>query len=292
MNSGMFERYNEEARRSLFFARYEASVLGDRAIETHHLLLGLLKDQNDLLTRLLATADVTPDSVRHLIYERAGMGTTPTETYNEIPFSADAKQALRYTSQEAHILLHDYIGPEHLLLGLLRLERGLAWDILREQGLALARVREALVIHVSATSTLPGELAGMLAAIVPGAAPRPHPPGPIYFMTLLDGPSPGRRPVGIPGAGVTNVSAFAVSTYADRPPDGRVHSIGPISMAGATLPQLALLLESFLGAPVLVDDGGMTGVFDIELPGMFDSPEALIAALREQLGLDLVKSVG
>jgi len=292
MNGGMFERYNEEARRSLFFARYEASVLGDRTIETHHLLLGLLKDQNDLLTRLLATADVTPDSVRRVIYERAGTGTTPIDTYVEIPFSADAKQALRYTSEESHILLHDHIGPEHLLLGLLRLEQGLAWDILREQGLALARVRDALVMHVSATSPLPGELAGMLAAIVPGAAPRPHPPGPIYFMTPLDDPSPGRRPIAVASAGVTNVSALAFSTYADRPPDGRAQSIGPISMAGATLPQLALLLESFLGAPVMVDDSGITGVFDIELPGTFDSAEALIAALREQLGLDLVKSVG
>jgi hypothetical protein len=262
-------------------------VLGDRKIETQHLLLGLLKDQDDLVTNLLATRDVTGDAIRHLIYERLGKSKAPIETSIEIPFSTDAKQVLQYAFEEANILLHAHIGLEHLLLGLLRVERGLAWDTLREKGFALAPVRDALVMHVSATSPLPGELAGILAAIVPGAAPRPGRPGPVYMMTALDGPSPGRRPAGDVG-GFTNVG---FSTRADHSPDGQAHSIGPISMAGATLPQLALVLEGFLGAPVMVEDNGMSSVFDIELRGAYRDSDTLIAAVREQLGLELTRSL-
>jgi hypothetical protein len=292
MNGGMFERYNEQARRSLFFARYEASVLGDAAIETHHLLLGLLKEPDDLVTFMLATARVTGDAIRHRIYERTRMGKAPLGTAVEIPFSTDAKQVLQHAFEEANILLHDHVGPEHLLLGLLRLDRGLAWDVLRETGLALAPVREALVMHVSATSPLPGELASMLAAIVPGAAPRPHRPGFVYIMTALDTPGPGRRPTDHSDVGgFTNVGGLTFGTRADGPPDGRVHSLGPISMARATLPQLALLLEGFLGAPVMVEDSGMSGTFDLELRGEYEDADALIAALREQLGLQLTKSL-
>lgn len=289
----MFQRFTERARRSLFFARHEASVLASLEIETHHLLMGLVKDQHELITRLIETAGVTPAAIRQAIYDRAGIGTSSVATSVEIPFSEDVKQVLQYAVEEADILLHQFIGLEHLLLGLLRLERGLAWDILHEKGLALATVREALVMHASATSPLPGELAGLLAAIVPGAAPRPHRPGPFYLMTTLDRPRPGRRPVAdVAGTGFTNVSVSATSAHADHPRDSRVHSFGPLSMAGATLAQLALLLEGFLGAPVMVEDDGMAGVFDIELQGMFESADTLIVALRDQLGLDLVKSLG
>jgi ATP-dependent Clp protease ATP-binding subunit ClpC len=135
----MFERYTELARRALFFARYEASMLGGRAIETEHLLLGLLKDRELLITHLLDTSPVTADAIRQLIYTRVGAATSPLDTSVEIPFSEDAKQVLEYTAEEANRLLHQHIGCEHLLLGLLRLERGLAWDVLRERGVELRR---------------------------------------------------------------------------------------------------------------------------------------------------------
>ncbi len=291
MNGGMFERYNEPARRSLFFARYEASVLGDQAIETHHLLLGLLKEQDDLVTNLLAARRVTGGAIRHLVYERAGLGKAPIGTSVEIPFSTDAKHVLQHAFEEANILLHAHIGPEHLLLGLLGLERGLAWDILHEQGLALAPVREALVMHVSASAPLPGELAGLLAAFAPGAAPRPRRPGPFYFMTALDGPYSGRRAVVEDTFGGFTSGGVSFATRADRLPQERVEKIGPISMSAATLAQFVLILEAFLGTPV-IDETGLTGLFDIELRGEHDDIDALIAALQEQLGLVLTKGVG
>ena len=111
-------------------------------------------------------------------------------------------------------------------------------------------------------------------------------------MTARDGPSPGRRATtddaGVSGGGAS-FGTIDFRPRADRPPDGRVHSIGPISMSGATLSEFVHMLEGFLGGPI-VDDSGLTGRFDIELRGQYDDPETLIAALRDQLGLELKRS--
>lgn len=288
----MFDRYNEQARRSLFFARYEAGILGSLAIEPHHLLLGLLKDRNPLLARLLATAHITPDVLRHLVYEVAGVSTSPVAHSVEIPFSRDAKHVLEYAAEEASILLHDHISPEHLLLGLLRLEQGLAWNVMREQGLALAPVREALVMHVSATSPLPPAIAKMIQAMRPEAGAGPRQSGPVYLLTAVDGACPGRRAVveDMVG-GFAAVGSVGFATRADRLPEDRVEKIGPISMSAATLAQLVLVLEAFLGTPV-IDDTGLTGLFEIELRGEYENADALIAAVQEQLGLVLTRSIG
>src|SRR5262245_22470567 len=98
----MFERYTEAARRSLFFARYEVSVIGGRSIEPQHLLLGLLKEPDALFAHLLATANATPDALRQRIYAHiAATGSAPPAQSIEIPFSSDAKQVLEYTAEEA-----------------------------------------------------------------------------------------------------------------------------------------------------------------------------------------------
>jgi hypothetical protein len=288
----MFERYNEPARRLLFFARYEASVLGSRVIGTEHLLLGVLKEREPLITELLGTANVTADALRQIIYARAGASAAPLDVSVEIPFNRDAKDVLQYAAQEADRLLHGHIGPEHLLLGLLRLEQGLACEILREHGLSLTSIREALVIHVSANSPPPPDIAGMLAGLIPGGATRARRSGPIYLMTALDGPSPGRRPASSnAGGGFASVRTVSFSPYADGPTDSRIHSIGPISMAGISLAQFALMLEEFLRAAIIVEDSALHGLFDIELQGTYDKDDALIAAIRDQLGLALDRSL-
>ena len=289
----MFELYNEPARRSLFFSRYEASVIGSRTIETEHLLLGILRDRDPLVAHLLGTANVTPEALGQTIYARISQAGSPLATSIEIPFSEDAKLVLNYTAEEAHRLLHGYIGCEHLLLGLLRLEQGLAWDVLRDQGLSLTPVREALVLHVSANSPPPREIAGMLDGLLPGGASRARRSGPLYLMTALDGPSPGRRPAAddTGSAGFISMNTIGFGTRVDRPPDGRMHSIGPITMAGTTLAQFAQVLENFLGAPVVVDDSALHGTFEIELQGTYDKPADLIAALRDQLGLELASNL-
>jgi hypothetical protein len=292
MNSAMFERFTEPAKRSLFFSRYEVSVLGSNTIETEHLLLGLLRERDPLVAHLLSTVHVTPDALRQLIYERVGATASPFATSVEIPFSADTKQALEHTAEEANRLLHGHIGPEHLLLGLLSVERGLAWDLLREHGLSLTSIREALVIHVSANSPHPPDIAGVLAGLIPGGEAGTRRSGPVYLMTALDGPSPGRRPASsVAGIGFATIRTTSFSTFGDRPPDGHLHSIGPISNAGITLAQFALMLEEFLRAAILVEDSAPHGLFDIELTGEYHDEDALIAALRDQLRLQLTRSL-
>jgi ATPases with chaperone activity, ATP-binding subunit len=289
----MFERYTETARRSLFFARYEASVLGSLAIETHHLLLGLLKEQHPPITHMLGTASVTRDALRQQIYAEVVSGS-PLPQSVEIPFSADAKQVLEYTAEEASRLLHRHIGTEHLLLGLLRHERGLAWQILSQSGLRLTTIRDALVMHVSATTAPPPEILKMLAGVVQYKGPHARRTGHVYLLKATDGSHPGRRLVIHDSTTVaySRSSFVEFNTAGDLPPDGLIQSIGPLSMQGVTLPQFALMLEAFLNEPVIVDeDGSMSEMFDIELNGTYDKADALIPALREQLGLELIRSL-
>jgi hypothetical protein len=288
----MFERFTEPARRSLFFARYEAGVLGSEKIETEHLLLGILKEREPLLEQLIGAPAWSPSEIRHRIEERSDAPASSVPISAEIPFSKNAKQVLECTAEESERLLHREIGTEHLLLGLLRVERGLAWEILRDKGLALAPVREALVMHVSATSPPPPEIAGMIAAMSSLGAERPRRQSTVvYEMAALDGPSPGRRTAADDGSGgFASFSTVDVSTFRQDGTDRGVHSIGPLSMWATTLPQLALVLEDFLDAPVLVlDHIGLNQRFDIELHGTYDSAETLIAAVRDQLGLELTK---
>jgi uncharacterized protein (TIGR03435 family) len=140
----MFERFTERARRALFFARYEASELGSTSIDTEHLLLGLIRESKGLIDRLLADAGIAPEDIRDEVLRRVP-AQSKISTSVEIPFSAAAKRVLQHTAQEADRLSHDYIGVEHLLLGLLREDRSLAADVLTARGLRLNRVRDRIV---------------------------------------------------------------------------------------------------------------------------------------------------
>jgi ATP-dependent Clp protease ATP-binding subunit ClpC len=139
----MFERYTEQARRALFFARYEASQLGGLSIETEHLLLGLLREGQGLIGRILAESPLSLENVRKDI-EGSRVFREKVATSVEMPFSADTKRALQAAADEADGLLHGYIGPEHLLLGLLREESSVSSSILRQNGFELAGVRDQI----------------------------------------------------------------------------------------------------------------------------------------------------
>ncbi|MEI6668622.1 MAG: ATP-dependent Clp protease ATP-binding subunit [Acidobacteriota bacterium] len=140
----MFERYTERARRVLFFARYEASQLGSVSIETEHLLLGLIREGKGLTSRLFSRAQVSLDAIRKEIEGRT-VFREKVSTSVEIPFSAETKRALQGAAEEADRLLHNYIGTEHLLLGILREERSLAASILIDKGMRLDAVRDDIV---------------------------------------------------------------------------------------------------------------------------------------------------
>src|SRR5690348_820062 len=115
----MFERYTESARRALFFSRYEASQFGSLYIGTEHLLLGLLRESKGALAKILTDANVSSEQVRTEFAGRLS-SAQKLSTSVEIPFDDHAKRALSAAAEEADRLLHNDIGGEHLLLGLLR----------------------------------------------------------------------------------------------------------------------------------------------------------------------------
>jgi ATP-dependent Clp protease ATP-binding subunit ClpC len=149
----MFERYTERARRVLFFARYEASQLGSISIETEHLLLGLIREGKGLTSRIFARSHLSLEGIRKDIEGRT-VFREKVSTSVEIPFSTETKRVLQFAAEEADRLLHNYVGTEHLLLGLLREERSVAALLLVEKGMRLNTVREDVVQLLNEKTTL------------------------------------------------------------------------------------------------------------------------------------------
>lgn len=147
----MFERYTEKARRVIFFARYEASQYGSRQIETEHLLLGLLREGQAMIRNLLGSG-LDLKEIRTEI-EKKIVKRELFATSVEVPLSEGSKKALLFAVEEAQEQGVHYIGEEHLLLGLLRVEGSIAARILTEQGCQLARLREQ-VKNFSSSVTL------------------------------------------------------------------------------------------------------------------------------------------
>ena len=137
----MFERYTERARRVLFFSRYESSQLGSLSIQPEHVVLGLAREGEGLVSEIFSTAGLRLEQLRSSIEERLRTQETVPRSV-EIPFSEGAKRLLRYAADEADSLSHQSIGAPHLLLGLLRLDDEPIVYYLAERGVTLASVRE------------------------------------------------------------------------------------------------------------------------------------------------------
>ncbi|HEX8925691.1 MAG TPA: Clp protease N-terminal domain-containing protein, partial [Terriglobales bacterium] len=130
------ERYTERARRTIFFARYEASNYGSPYIETEHLLLGFLREDK----RIPRVGEL-----EELVRKRVEKSTAIREkvsTSVDLPLANDAKRVLAYAAEEAARLSHKHIGTEHLLLGMLRESDCFAATILREAGFSLDTARD------------------------------------------------------------------------------------------------------------------------------------------------------
>ena len=139
----MFEKYTEKARRVIFFARYEASQFGSPYIETEHLLLGLIREDKNLTTRFFPKANATVQDIRRAIEGRT-LVREKVSTSVDLPFSEESKRVLNSAVEESERLSHKHIGTEHILLGLLREEKSIAAEILREHGLRPGMIREEL----------------------------------------------------------------------------------------------------------------------------------------------------
>lgn len=137
----MFERYTEKARRTIFFARYEAAQLGSPFIETEHLLLGLLREEQSNFHALIGKT--TPDFLRRIReqIEAEKVSHSPAPTNVDVPLSNESKRVLAYAAEEAERLQHRHIGTEHLLLGLMREQKSAAARILGQFGLTSEAAR-------------------------------------------------------------------------------------------------------------------------------------------------------
>jgi Clp amino terminal domain, pathogenicity island component len=137
----MFERYTEKARRTIFFARYEASQFGSPYIETEHLLLGLLREEKALIAQVLP--NLNGESIRNDVVSRSPKLPT-TATSVDLPLSNESKRVLAYAAEEAERLGDKHIGNEHLLLGMLREHNAFAAVLLVKQGADVAGIRRRI----------------------------------------------------------------------------------------------------------------------------------------------------
>ncbi len=139
----MFERFTEKARRVIVYAQEEARMLNQNYIGTEHLLLGLIREQDGIAAKALESLNISLEDVHAQVEELIGRGTfVPT---GHIPFTPRAKKVLELSLREALQLGHNYIGTEHILLGLIREGEGVAAQVLLNLGADLEKVRSAVI---------------------------------------------------------------------------------------------------------------------------------------------------
>ncbi len=139
----MFERFTERARRVVVFAQEEARMLNQNYIGTEHLLLGLIREEEGVAARALQSLGISLYDVRAQVEEIIGRGTSAP--VGHIPFTPRAKKVLELSLREALQLGHNYIGTEHILLGLIREGEGVAARVLYNLGADLDRVRNQVI---------------------------------------------------------------------------------------------------------------------------------------------------
>ena len=139
----MFERFSDRARRVVVLAQEEARTLNHDYIGTEHILLGILRDGGGAAADALGALGITLEGARQQVEEIIGRGKK--EPSGHIPFTPRAKKVLELSLREALQLHHDYIGTEHILLGLLREGEGVAVQALVRMGADLNQLRQQVI---------------------------------------------------------------------------------------------------------------------------------------------------
>jgi len=146
----VFERFTDRARRVVVLAQEEARLLNHNYIGTEHILLGLIHEGEGVAARALEGLGISLESVRSQVVEIIGQGSqAPT---GHIPFTPRAKKVLELSLREALQLGHNYIGTEHILLGLIREGEGVAAQVLQKLGAELHKVRQTVIQLLSGVS--------------------------------------------------------------------------------------------------------------------------------------------
>ncbi len=190
----MFERFTDRARRVLVLAQEEARLLSHSFIGTEHILLGLIHEDDGVAATAIKSLDITLEAVREKVEQTIGpAGSAPK---GSPPFTPRAKKVLELSLREALQLGHNYIGTEHILLGLVREGEGVAAQVLVSLGADLPRVRQAVMGLIgqpgpSITTSVTGP------AVIPpwseaaGRDPPMHPVGKVRIFQVVRA---GRRP--------------------------------------------------------------------------------------------------
>ncbi|MGQ0669081.1 MAG: ATP-dependent Clp protease ATP-binding subunit [Actinomycetota bacterium] len=165
----MFERFTDRARRVVVLAQEEARMLNHNYIGTEHILLGLIHEGEGVAAKALESLNISLGAVREQVEQIIGQGqAAPT---GHIPFTPRAKKVLELSLREALQLGHNYIGTEHILLGLIREGEGVAAQVLQKLGADLNRVRQTVIQLLSGytggkSEGQPGEQGGPQGSMV------------------------------------------------------------------------------------------------------------------------------
>src|SRR6186997_1236913 len=139
----MFERFTDRARRVVVLAQEEARMLNHNYIGTEHILLGLIHEGEGVAAKALESLGISLEAVRSQVEEIIGQGGSSPSGH--IPFTPRAKKVLELSLRGALQLGHNYIGTEHILLGLIREGEGVAAQVLVKLGADLSRVRQQVI---------------------------------------------------------------------------------------------------------------------------------------------------
>ena len=165
----MFERFTDRARRVVVLAQEEARLLNHNYIGTEHILLGLIHEGEGVAAKALESLSISLEGVREQVQDIIGQGSSSPSGH--IPFTPRAKKVLELSLREALQLGHNYIGTEHILLGLIREGEGVAAQVLVKLGADLSRVRQQVIQLLSGYSgpSSQGSAPGEGASGKPGA---------------------------------------------------------------------------------------------------------------------------
>src|SRR5215210_3038594 len=165
--SHMFERFTDRARRVVVLAQEEARLLNHSYIGTEHILLGLIHEGEGVAAKAMESLGISLEAVRSQVEEIIGQGGSSPSGH--IPFTPRAKKVLELSLREALQLGHNYIGTEHVLLGLIREGEGVAAQVLVKLGADLSRVRQQVIQLLSGYSGASGSESGKAGATAGGS---------------------------------------------------------------------------------------------------------------------------
>ena len=165
----MWQRFTERARRAVFFAQEVAGLLGENYVSPEHLLLGLLREDDTVATRILDRLGISLPQIREMIENQMTPGDG--RLGQDMQLTPQTKRAIDLAYDEARELGNNYIGTEHLLLGLVRLEESLAGQTLVQQGATLVRVRAEVRLLQDSEPSKSSESATVRSSSTPDSSP-------------------------------------------------------------------------------------------------------------------------